>query len=129
MPVYEFSCNACNAKVSIFVRSVNSEVNGVCDRCGSTDLRRLVTSFRVLRAPFDPSKLDKRRLLDGVDYTNPASMAQFFRRMGDEFQDEPNEHMDEIIGRLEHGEHVEDALELDMHDHGATGPAGESHQD
>ena len=100
----------------------------MCDRCGSTDLRRLISSFRVMRAPFDPSKLDKRQLLDGIDYSNPASMAQFFKRMGDEFQDEPNEHMDEIIGRLEHGERVEDALQLDMHDHSGAGP-GEATSD
>jgi putative FmdB family regulatory protein len=121
MPVYEFKCRSCQARVSVFVRSISSDVNGVCDRCGSTDLERLVSSFRVLRAPFDPSKLNKQRLLDGVDYTNPASMAQFFRRMTDEFQDEPNEHMDEIVGRLEHGEAVERALELDTHDHGTGG--------
>jgi putative FmdB family regulatory protein len=127
MPVYEYSCNACSAKVSIFVRSINSEVNCVCDRCGSTDLRRLVSSFRVLRAPFDISKVDKRQLLDGVDYSNPASMAQFFKRMGDEFQDEPDENMDEIIGRLEHGERVEDALQLETHDHSAhSGSEGDS---
>jgi hypothetical protein len=44
-------------------------------------------------------------------------MASLFRRMGNEFQDEPNEHMDEIIGRLDHGEPVHKALELDMHGH------------
>ena len=52
------------------------------------------------------------------DVTDPASMAGFFRRMGESFQDEPNEHMDEIIGRLDHGERVEQALDLHMHDHG-----------
>jgi hypothetical protein len=71
-----------------------------------------------VRAPLDPGTLNKAELLDGVDYTNPASMASFFRRMGDTFHDEPNEHMDEIIGRLDHGERVEKALDLHTHDHG-----------
>jgi putative FmdB family regulatory protein len=123
MPVYEFSCKACGARFSHFVRSVTSEVNAACDRCGSADVARLVSRFAVGRAPFDPRKLNKQELLDGVDYSNPASMAQFFRKMKGEFQDEDNDHMDEIIGRLDHGEAVDKALDIDLqhdHDHGDT---------
>jgi len=120
MPVYEFSCKSCGAKVSLFIRSIKSDVNGVCDRCGSTELQRLISNFRVLRAPMNPSDLNKQAMLDGVDFTNPASMANFFRRMGNDFQDEPNEHMDELIKRLDYGEPVERALDLDMHDHGGS---------
>lgn len=125
MPIYEFRCKACGAKVSLFFRSIPEEITGVCDRCGSPDLHRLMSTFRVLRPSFTPEDINKAELLDGVDYTNPTSMAQMFRRMGDMFQDEPNEHMDEIIGRLEHGEPVEKALEVDSHeghDHGAPPP-------
>jgi len=71
----------------------------------------------------DPGTLNKNELLDGVNYSDPASMAGFFRRMQDSFHDEPNEHMDEIIGRLDHGERVENALDLHMHDHGDAGHA------
>ncbi|HZT07077.1 MAG TPA: hypothetical protein VFC51_08605 [Chloroflexota bacterium] len=71
----------------------------------------------MIRAPLDPSTINKNELLDGVEYTNPASMASFFRRMQDTFHDEPNEHMDEIIGRLDHGDPVERALDLHMHAH------------
>jgi putative FmdB family regulatory protein len=137
MPVYEFGCNACGATLSRFVRSIGGEVSGTCDRCGSTDLRRLVSKFAVVRAPLNPKDLNKQKMLDGVDFTNPHSMANFFRRMGDDFHDEPNEHMDEIIKRLDYGEPVEKALDLDMgvnahHHHGdATGgeSAGESSSD
>jgi putative FmdB family regulatory protein len=124
MPVYEFSCNACGARVSLFTRSITSEVKGVCDRCGSADLQRIISKVTVLRAPFDPSKLNKQEMLDGVDYSNPASMAQFFRRMGDTFQDDQNDYMDEIIGRLDHGERVEHAIGMDEHFHGGTEPSG-----
>jgi hypothetical protein len=100
---------------------MSTDATGVCDRCGSPDLSRLVSRVAVVRAPLDPGSLNKAELLDGVDYTNPASMANFFRRMGDTFHDEPNEHMDEIIGRLDHGERVDQALDLHMHAHGASG--------
>ena len=118
MPVYEFSCNACGARVSLFSRSMTSDLKGVCERCGSPDLQRIFSKFAVLRAPFDPGKLNKQELLDGVDYSNPASMAQFFRRMGNEFQDDRNDYMDDIIGRLDKGERVEHALGMDEHFHG-----------
>jgi putative FmdB family regulatory protein len=118
MPIYEFQCNACGARLSRLVRVMGADAAGTCDRCGSPDLRRLVSRVAILRAPLDPGSLSKQELLDGVNYTDPASMASFFRRMQDTFHDEPNEHMDEIVGRLDHGEAVEKALDLHMHSHG-----------
>lgn len=124
MPIYEFQCNACGARLSRFVRTIGADVAaGTCDRCGSVDLRRLISRVAVVRAPLDPNTLNKRELLDGVNYTDPASMASFFRRMSDTFHDEPNEHMDEIVGRLDHGEPVERALDLHMHAHGESDSA------
>jgi putative FmdB family regulatory protein len=119
MPIYEFSCNACGARVSLFFRSMTSEAKGTCDRCGSPDLTRLISRFAVGRPPVDPTSFNKQEMLDGVDYGDPASMANFFRRMGDTFQDEPNEYMDEIVGRLDHGESVGDTLGIDTHNHSA----------
>ena len=122
MPIYEFRCNACGAKSALFFRHMTTDAHGNCSRCGSADTRRLMSSFRVLKPPANPSQLNKAELLDGVNYTDASSMASFFRRMGNEFQDEPNEHMDEIIGRLDHGEPVHEALDLDMDSH-----AGHAH--
>lgn len=127
MPIYEFRCNGCGARVSIFFRSMNEEVKGTCERCGSADLHRLMSRFNMGRPPLNPDSLNKSAMLDGVDYSDPGSMANFFRRMGQEFQDEPNEVMDEIIGRLDHGDPVEHALGLDAphdHDHGPSPEVG-----
>jgi putative FmdB family regulatory protein len=126
MPIYEYRCNACGARLSRFVRTISAEFDaGSCERCGGVDLRRLISRVAIVRAPLDPGTLNKNELLDGVDYSNPASMASFFRKMGDAFHDEPNEHMDEIIGRLDHGEPVHEALDLHMHDHSAEGGSSE----
>ena len=130
MPIYEFRCNDCGAKSSQLFRHFTEDATGTCQRCGGTNTRRLFSSFRVRMSRPGPESLNKAELLDGVDYTNPASMASFFRRMGDAFQDEPNEHMDEMIGRLDKGEPVHKAMDLDMdghshegHSHGAPAPA------
>jgi putative FmdB family regulatory protein len=114
MPIYEFLCNGCGAKASLYFRSMKSDAVGVCEKCGSTDLRRLFSSFRVLRTAFNPASVNKAELLDGINYTDPGSMATFFRRMKDTFQDGPDEHMDEVVQRLDYGEPVEKALDLDM---------------
>ena len=126
MPIYEFRCNACGAKSSAFYRSMRSDAAAACGRCGSADTRRLFSTFRMRTPRPSPDQLNKAELLDGVDYTNPASMANFFRKMGSAFDDEPNEHMDEIVGRLDHGEPVYKAMDLDMGGHAghSHGPAG-----
>ena len=88
-----------------------------------------------MKPAFNVNTLNKQEMLDGVNYTDPRSMANFFNKMQDTFQDEPNEHMSEMVSRLEKGEAVEKAMDLDMgsnlkgddshagHNHGPVGPA------
>ena len=114
MPIYEFRCASCNRKVAIFYRSMTVDATGTCEHCGSTDLRRLFSSFRVMKPAFNANNLNKAELLDGVNYTDTRSMANFFNKMQDTFQDEPNEHMSEMVSRLEKGEAVESAMDLNM---------------
>lgn len=81
MPIYEYRCNVCHQRVSIFTRSVHQHIEPTCDLCGATDLKRLVSSFAVHRteadrlADIDTSSLDysdsrniglsaKKRLMD-----------------------------------------------------------------
>ncbi len=45
MPIYEYTCDACKAPNSVFVRSINSEVNPKCEKCGSTELTRAISTF------------------------------------------------------------------------------------
>ncbi len=45
MPIYEFRCNACNQKSSIFTRAISDPLEPVCTACGGTDLERLISGF------------------------------------------------------------------------------------
>ncbi len=47
MPIYEYTCNACNRLSSIFVRRVASAADPKCQHCGSADLRRAVSRIAV----------------------------------------------------------------------------------
>jgi len=118
MPVYEFACNACGAKVSIFVRSFSSPVTEVCDRCGATDLRRLISKVAILRPPADPNSINEQALFDGIDDSDPRSVARWARNLHEQLGDELGEEMDETLERFERGEgSVDDLLPLE-YDHG-----------
>ncbi len=75
MPIYEFTCNVCNAPLSLFVRSMNSQVSPKCGKCGSTDLTRAISSFAVLGASgsesgssdADPDMASMMQKMGGMD--------------------------------------------------------------
>ncbi len=47
MPIYEFRCQDCQRKTSVFVRSISSPIDTVCSFCGSKELIRLISSFGI----------------------------------------------------------------------------------
>ncbi len=104
MPVYEFACNACGAAVSVFVRSMSSPVNGACEKCGSKDLRRLVSKFAYKRSSFsgDLDALDK---LGDVD--DPRAMATWARQMQDQLGEDLGSEFNDMVGQMERGKNIE----------------------
>jgi putative FmdB family regulatory protein len=58
MPIYEYTCDSCNAPLSVFVRSMNSELNPKCEKCGSTSLTRAISGFAVLGVGGSDSDFD-----------------------------------------------------------------------
>jgi putative FmdB family regulatory protein len=115
MPVYEFNCNACGARISVFVRSMSSPVRGKCERCGSPDLRRLVSRFAVISAGGGLDSLDDDAFA-GMDENDPRAMAAWARRMRAEMGDEAGPEFDDMVERLERGESLDDDFG-GAHDH------------
>ena len=114
VPVYEFACNACGARVSVFTRSISAPVEAKCDRCGSTDLRRLISRIAVLRSGGGVD-LDN---LDGLDPSDPRAMAAWARQMQQEMGDDAGPEMEDMIQRLESGQSLDDDFDAeDAHDH------------
>ena len=105
MPIYEFRCQGCGRRVSVFQRSIGAPVNAVCPHCGGTSLRRLVSRFAVVRgedALMDD--MDDDSLLAGVDENDPKSMASWARKMGSRFGEDLGPEFDEMVERMEAGE-------------------------
>ena len=107
MPIYEFACNGCRKKVSVFQRSVSTATAVRCPECGSEDLHRLISKFAFHRSmpDFDDGpEFDDDAFMDDVDENDPRSVARWARRMGDRLGEDLPPDFDEQIKRMEAGE-------------------------
>ena len=112
MPIYEYRCNACGRRLSVFQRSIQSAVAAVCSHCGSADLARLISRVAVVRS--EESRLDDMASdagLADLDERDPRSLARWARRMGREMGEELGPEFDEVVEQLEAGEMPDDGDE------------------
>ncbi|MBN1486726.1 MAG: zinc ribbon domain-containing protein [Anaerolineae bacterium] len=113
MPVYEYRCNACGRRFSLFWRTFATAEEGipVCKYCKSQNVSRLVSRIRVLRSEesrmedmADPSSWGD------LDENDPKSMGRFMRKMMNEIGDETGDlgsEFEEVVDRLESGQDPE----------------------
>ena len=104
MPIYEYRCTACRRKVTVLTLRVSETVDPVCEHCGSRELTRLLSRFAMVRS--EESRLDDLTgdaALDGVDESDPKSMARWMRKMGNELGEDAGEDFDEMVDELEQG--------------------------
>lgn len=121
MPIYEYRCQSCKRRFSVFWRtfSLAEDDKVVCKRCGSTDIVRLVSRVRVLKS--EESRLENLADPGGLgdfDEDDPKSMGRFMRKMMKEMGDETDDlgpEFEEVVDRLEAGQDPE-SIEKDMPD-------------
>jgi len=105
MPIYEYRCNSCQRKVSVYLRSFSASAK--CPRCGSEDLARLFSTFTVrgtYKEIYDDI-LSDHQLTDGLIRNDPRALAEWNRRMSMGMDDQTSTpEYDEILERMEHGE-------------------------
>jgi putative FmdB family regulatory protein len=109
MPIYEFRCNNCHKRLTVFQRNINAPATAVCPNCGGSDLRRLVSRFAVVRNEDQMlDSLDDDSLLSGVDENDPRSVAAWARKMQSKMGEDIDPQFDEMIDRMEAGESPDD---------------------
>ena len=127
MPIYEYLCQTCHNRVSLFQTYAEYGVKPVkCPVCGGKQLSRLIGRVRVaksddqrLEAMSDPSAFGN------VDENDPKSVARAMKKMGREMGEDLPPEFNEITDRLESGESAE-SIEKSMPDLGAgEGGAGD----
>lgn len=116
MPIYEYVCQDCRKRVSVFFRTFGeaSDDAARCPICGGSRLHRLVSRVAVHRS--EESRMDDladTSLMSGLEQEDPRALAGFMRRMSGEMGEPLDAEMDEVINRLEAGESP-DAIEQSM---------------
>ena len=108
MPIYEFRCNACRRRTSVFTRSIGAPITAACEHCGSADLSRLISRVSVVRPEGGSlENFDESSLAD-VDENDPRSMARWVRKMSDKMGEPLDAEMEANLDRMEAGEMPDD---------------------
>jgi putative FmdB family regulatory protein len=122
MPIYEYRCNDCRKRVTVYWRSF-SEVETVrlrCPACDGEHLTRLISRVAVLWS--EESRLEdlaEPNNLASLDENDPKSMAHWMRKMSREMGEDLGPEFDEVVDRLEAGESPEE-IEAAMPDLGSS---------
>ena len=103
MPIYEYRCQACGKRTSVFVRSMNTPARAQCEHCGSRKLSRLISRVVAGRSGSGSIEGFDESMLAGVDESDPRSMARFARRMRDEMGEDLGPDFDQAIEQMEEG--------------------------
>jgi putative FmdB family regulatory protein len=105
VPIYEFRCNSCRRRTSVFTRSIGAPLNAACQHCGSADLSRLMSRVAVLRSNGgDSSGTFDESSLGDVDENDPRSIARWVRKMSGQMGEPLDAEMESDLERLEAGD-------------------------
>ena len=116
MPIYEYRCGSCKRKVSMFSRGFEDDPSAKCPACGSTDLSRLFSSFRIgkgetyYRKDFYEEILGDNQLVRGLESNDPKALAEWNRKMMNATGDDIAPEYEDFQGRLESGESYESVV-------------------
>ncbi len=108
VPIYEYRCQDCGRKLSVFWRSRADVKTPTCQRCGSDNLVKLVSRVRLVRSEESRLQdLSDEAMLADLDENDPKSLGRMMRRMSQEVGEDLGPEFEEVVGRLEAGEDPE----------------------
>lgn len=105
MPVYEYWCNDCRRKVTLYIKSLSQLTKAVCTACGGQNLTRLFSSFALHKTDkaIYEDILSDSRLTRGMMENDPRALAEWSRKMG-ETTGEMSPEYEDMMQRMEKGE-------------------------
>lgn len=115
MPAYDFRCLDCQHRMVLtFSYAEYATAEKRCTRCGSLNVRRVMTKVAVARSESTRfADLEDDSALDDLAEADPATLGRFMRRMADETGEDLGEEFNTIVERLERGEDPE-SIEADL---------------
>jgi len=105
MPIYEYRCQSCQRRVSIYLRDSSSSPK--CPSCGGEELVRLFSSFAVRGGGYKEiyeDILSDRRLAEGMMRNDPRALAEWNKRMSQGMDEDISPEYKEMLERMEQGE-------------------------
>ena len=109
MPIYEYWCDSCQRKVSLYQREFSSPSS--CPYCGNSELRRLFSTFSMHKTYKEVYEdiLSDRDLKRGMVRNDPRALLEWNKRMGGTEKVAPE--FEEITERMERGEWPAEQIE------------------
>lgn len=106
MPIYEYRCQDCGRRMSMWVMKIGGEPDKPCPRCGSHNLVKLISRVSTLRSADSDGDDMPAALSDmsNVDENDPRSIARWARKLGKELGEDAGPELDEMLDRMEAGE-------------------------
>ncbi|MBF0410480.1 MAG: zinc ribbon domain-containing protein [Candidatus Riflebacteria bacterium] len=97
MPIYEYRCNKCNKRFSLFLKISEIQDHPDCEFCKSIETSRLVSRFKTIRSEdqimesmADPSNLS------GIDENDPRSIARWAKKMAKEMGEDMGDEIEQM---------------------------------
>lgn len=115
MPIYDFRCQTCGARVAVRISYRDYDTaQPVCPHCGQATLVRRITPVRVAKSTEQrlDSLADPTRFAD-VDENDPRAMGRMLREMAAEAGEDLGGEFSAVVERLEAGDAPE-AIEADL---------------
>lgn len=96
MPLFEYRCEDCKRKFTLLVGMTAEGASQACPRCGSAQIRKLISRFTLARSEDDvlDSLSDPMNIGDPDD---PKAMADWMKRVGREMGEDLGDDFDQMV--------------------------------
>lgn len=96
MPIYEFRCEDCAAKVALLVGMTADSTDERCPKCQGSRLRRLVSRF--YRGRDEDARIDEiaDRLEEMGEPDSPSAMRDMVREVGKAMDEDLSDELEEM---------------------------------
>jgi putative FmdB family regulatory protein len=118
MPLFEFRCQECEKQFTFLAGMIAESAEAKCPRCGSQELKKLMSRFSRGRSDDDRMEHLAERL-ESSDFDDDKAARRFAREMGREMGAETGEDLSDEIEEM-----IEMESREELSQEGEAGPSG-----
>lgn len=114
MPIYEYRCQSCHRRFSMFNRSFSETKEPLCTHCGSAGGTRLISQVTFIKSWSESlDNMPSWESMSDFDEDDPRSVARMLRRMKDDTGEDIGPEGEEMLARMDAGEMINDEEGMD----------------